>query len=305
VRLPDLTYRVENLLTGVPGKAFIVPGGVGPEPEHEFDQTTMLRVARVAFSPDRSLVATIDGTGRVLLWRSATGEPVGRPIAHPVRGGPEMIRAVAFSPDGALLVTQSFRARGVWDAATGAEVDLLHNPVGVQLSRFSPCGRLVLSATNFNMAQAWDVRSRSLRPVAFLHAAQVWGITASADCSRILTASYDHTARSWDAVTGKPLSPPVHHAEGVSDVVFSPDGKHLLTGGWDRVARLWPTVEPVPDEVERVTVWVETMTGLHVGHTGSPDLLTAEEWRKRKERLDALGGPPWTHVRPPAPSDKK
>jgi WD40 repeat protein len=298
VRLPDLTYRVRDLLTGQVGRPFLIPGGVGPDPGHEFDPTTMLRVTRVAFSPDRSVVAAIDGAGRVLLWRAAAGELVGRPIAHAARGGAEMIRAVAFSPDGTRLVTQSFRTRGVWNAATTAELDLLHNPVGVQLSRFSPCGRLVLSATNFNMAQLCDVSDRSLRPAALLHAAQVWGVTASADCSRVLTASYDRTARDWDVATGKPLSPPLLHGEGVSEVVCSPDGKRILTGSWDRTARLWPTVSPVPDEVERVTVWVETMTGLRIGPTGSSDLLTADEWNERKRRLDELGGPPWTHVKP-------
>jgi WD40 repeat protein len=298
VRQRDLTYRVRDLLTGHAGRPFLIPGGVGPEPGHEFDQTTMLRVARVAFSPDRSVVAAIDEAGRALLWRAATGEIVGRPIAHAVPVGDEKIRAVAFSPDGSLLLTQSFHARGVWDAATTAEVDLLQNPVGVQLSRFSPSGGLVLSATNFNMAQMWDVAGRTSRPAALLHSAQVWGITASADGSSILTASYDRTARSWDAATGKPLTPPLLHGEGVSDVVYSPDGRRVLTGSWDGTARLWPTVAPVPDEVEWVTAWVETMTGLQIGPTGSADLLTADEWNERKRRLDELGGPPWPHIKP-------
>jgi WD40 repeat protein len=298
VRLPDLTYRVRDLLTGPVGRPFLIPGGVGPDPGHEFDPTTMLRVVRVAFSPDRSVVAAIDEAGRVLLWRAATGELIGQPMAHTVSGGAEKIRAVAFSPDGTQLVTQSFRCRVVWEVATGAVVDRLHNPVGVQLCRFSPCGRLVLSATNFDMAQMWDVSGRADRRAALLHAAQVWGMTATADCSRVLTGSSDRTARAWDAVTGKPLTPPLFHGEGVSEVVYSPDGKRVLTGSWDHTARLWRTVEPVPGEVKRVTAWVQTMTGLQIGRTGSSDLLTAKEWNERKQELDALGGPPWTPAKP-------
>jgi WD40 repeat protein len=173
-----------------------------------------------------------------------------------------------------------------------------HNPVGVQLSRFSPCGRLVLESINFSMAQVWDVERRAHRPATLLHGAQVWGLTASADAARVVTASYDRTARVWDAATGKPLAPPFFHEKGVSDVVYSPDGKRVLTGSWDWSARLWLLPEPVPDEVERVTAWVETMTGLRIGPTGSADLLTAGEWNRRKRRLDELGGPPWTHVAP-------
>jgi WD40 repeat protein len=298
LRLPNLTYRVQNLLTGHAGAPFVVPGGVGPDPEHSDDATTMLRVVRAAFSPDRALVAVIDARGRALVWRAATGELVGRPIGHAGAGQDEPIRAVAFSPDGTLLLTQSVRGRGVWNAATTAEEHFHHNPVGVQLSRFSPCGRLVLESINFSMAQVWDVERRTHRPATLLHGAQVWGLTASADAARVVTASYDRTARVWDAATGKPLAPPFFHEKGVSDVVYSPDGKRVLTGSWDWSARLWLVPEPVPDEVERVTVWAETMTGLHIGPTGSSDLLTAEEWNQRKRRLDELGGPPWTHIQP-------
>jgi WD40 repeat protein len=209
-----------------------------------------------------------------------------------------MIRAVSFGPDGTRLVTQSFRARVVWNAATTAKVDMLENPVGVQLARFSPCGRFVLSATNFNMAQVWCASDRALHPDAMLHSAQVWGLTANHDGTRVVTASYDRTARDWDVATGKPLSPPLLHGEGVSEVVCSPDGTHVLTGSWDHTARLWRTVEPVPDEVERVTAWAETMTGLRIGPTGSPDLLTADEWNHQKKRLDELGGPLLAPVKP-------
>ena len=177
-------------------------------------------------------------------------------------------------------------------------MDLYANRVGVQLSRFSPCGRLVVTATNFNMAQVWDVAARRFRPVALLHSAQVWGTTTNAACDRVVTASADRTARSWDVATGKPLSPPLRHDEGVSDVAYSHDEKHILTASWDYRVRLWPVIEPVPDEVERATTWIETMTGLRIGVTGSSELLTSEEWVVRKKRLDELGGPPWTHVRP-------
>jgi WD40 repeat protein len=147
------------------------------------------------------------------------------------------------------------------------------------------------------MAQVWDVREKRVRPFALLHNAQVWGMATNSTCDRIVTASADHTARVWDAVIGKPLSPPLLHNGGVSDVAFSHDGKHILTSSWDHRVRLWPVIEPVPDEPERVTNWIETMTGMKFGVTGSSELLTSEEWSERKKRLEELGGPPWTSVR--------
>jgi WD40 repeat protein len=296
-QLPDGTYRVRNLLTGTAGTPFAIPGGLGPDPEEADEDAYLFRVKRVAFSPDRALVVVVTAAGHAELHRADTGAMVA-PLTHIIYDRVEGIRAVEFSPDGSRILTRSNHGRVIGLLATLDAENSYPNRVGVQVCRFSPSGRLILTATNFNMAQVWDVREKRVRPFALLHNAQVWGMAANSACDRIATASADHTARVWDAVNGKPLSPPLRHKRGVSDVSFSHDGKHILTSSWDHRVRLWPVIEPVPDEPERVTTWIETMTGLKIGVTGSPELLTWEEWREQKKRLDELGGPPWTSVRP-------
>jgi WD40 repeat protein len=297
-RLPDGTYRVRNLLTGTAGTPFAIPGGLGPDPEEADEDAYLLRVKRAAFSPDRTLVVVINGTGRAEIRRADTGALVEAPIFHKIHNWSEGVRTVEFSPDGSRILTRSNHFQAIILAATLKLEDFYPNRVGVQVCRFSPDGSLILTATNFNMAQVWDVREKQVRPFALLHSAQVWGMATNSTCDRIATASSDHTARVWDAVIGKPLSPPLRHDKGVSDVSFSHDGKHILTSSWDHRVRLWPVIEPVPDEPERVTTWIETMTGLKIGVTGSSELLTWEEWSEQKKRLDELGGPPWTSVRP-------
>jgi WD40 repeat protein len=296
-QLRDGTYRVRNLRTAAAGTPFAIVGGLGPDPEEADEDAYLLRVKRVAFSPDRALVVVVTAAGHAELHRADTGVSVA-PMIHKVYGRVEGIRSVEFSPDGSRILTRSNHFRAIWRVATLELENSYANRVGVQVSRFSPCGRLILTATNFNMARVWDVREKRLRPISLLHSAQVWGMTTNSTCDRIATASSDHTARVWDAVIGKPLSPPLRHNRGVSDVSFSHDGTHILTSSWDHHVRLWPVIEPVPDEPERVTTWIETMTGLKIGVTGSSELLTWEEWEKRKKRLDELGGPPWTSGRP-------
>jgi WD40 repeat protein len=298
-QLPDGTYRVRNLRTGTAGTPFAISGGLGPDPEEADEDTYLFRVKRVAFSPDRTLVVVINATGLAEIHRADTGAMIALPIVHKIHDDRvEGIRAVEFSPDGSRILTQSNHFRAICLVAT-LEVEAYYgNRVGVQMSGFSPDGRLILTASNFNMAQVWDVREKQFRRFALLHSAQIWGMAANRTCDRIVTASYDHFARVWDAVNGKPLSPPLLHNEGVSDVSFSHDGKHILTSSWDHRVRLWPVIEPVPDEPERVKNWIETMTGLMISETGSSELLTWEEWSERKKRLDELGGPPWTTVRP-------
>ena len=167
-QLPDGTYRVRNLRTGAAGAPFALPGGLGPDLKEAADD----RVRPVAFSPDRALVAVVKAGGGAEVRRADTGALVA-PIAHIIHDRVEGIRAVEFSPDGARVMTRSTHARAICLIATLETEDLYANRVGVQLSRFSPCGRLVVTATNFNMAQVWDVAARRFRPVALLHSAQV------------------------------------------------------------------------------------------------------------------------------------
>ena len=59
-------------------------------------------VYSIAFSPDGKLVATASWDKKARLWDSASGKPVGRPLAHE-----EPVKVVVFSRNGALLATAS------------------------------------------------------------------------------------------------------------------------------------------------------------------------------------------------------
>jgi WD40 repeat protein len=255
----------------------------------------LFRATRVAFSPDKSLVAMLNTEGTIHMFRTATGERVCEPLKHTINGEFEGIHSVAFCPRGTYLLTRSPRARGIWSAATGKQVHYLENRIGIQVARFSPSGRFVVGGTNFSQAQAWESANGDMAvPLPMVHGAQVWGVAADQTDSRIITASFDHSARIWDRVTGRPLTPPLLHKLGVSEATFSPDGKYALTGSWDGTARLWEVPQPVPDDLKRIEAWVETMTGLKIAPNGGGELLKPDEWRARKKRLDELGGPPVT-----------
>jgi WD40 repeat protein len=292
VRVSGDVYQVSDVEAkdDPTGPKFVVPGEVMVYHE-EGDEGYYLRVACVAFTPDRSIVAIVDRQGAVLMFRTQTGESIRAPIRHIIGNMQDYIRYVSFCPVGETLVTRSDRARGLWKARTGEEVNTVLNDIGVQVTKFSPSGQLLLGGTNFNRVQVWTRSGQDLLRAPILHAAQIWRVAANNTETRIVTASADKSALIFDLETGRSISPPFFHREGVSDAAFSPDGKCVLTGSWDGTARLWDVPEPLPDDVDRIIPWVEKLTGLRVGPTVTGDLLPANEWIKIKPDLDTPGGP--------------
>jgi WD40 repeat protein/tRNA A-37 threonylcarbamoyl transferase component Bud32 len=258
------------------------------------------RVIRaVAFRPDGKVLLTaggemgLDGEG-ARLWDATTGEPIGDALKHPA----EIIRAVAFSPDGRHACTAGDdNAVRLWDAATGElrGEPLVHNGP-VETAVFSHDSKTLLTGSEDRSARLWDVATGKLRLPPIPHAAAVQAVAFSADDRLIATGCRDQAARIWDAATGKLISTPRRHKTAVRFVAFSPDGKTLVTSGIDstvdRTVRLWPVPSPLAGDVERLVLWTQVLTGMELNSEGVVNMLDAEQWHERRERLEKLGGAP-------------
>ena len=148
------------------------------------------------YSRDGRSLATTSALGNLHVWHEADGQMHATSlIAHSLGG-----TAVAFSPDGTLLVS----------AGIGGEV---------RVSR----------ARDLALVRTWNAHQHHVRGIAF-----------SPDGTQLLTASRDGTVRLWDLATGSELrSSVVHDGQSAEAVAWSPDGRVFATIGWNGDVRLW------------------------------------------------------------------
>ena len=164
----------------------------------------------VQMSPDGSIVAIAGCQGEgstsapcfqhgVRLYLTGTGQPIGVPL----EGHTDVISAMAFSPDGRILVTGSQdRTLRIWDGTSGTSTGtvLRSHTGGITALEFSPDGR------------------------------------------RLVSAALDRTIRLWDTSTWLPASQPLRgHADSAYSLAYQPDGKYFFSAGGDRLLVQWET----------------------------------------------------------------
>jgi WD40 repeat protein len=193
-----------------------------------------------AFSADGSLLAAGDGfrgrssnpRGRVLIWEVRTGR-----LLRTLEGHEDIVRSVAFSPDGKRLASGSDCVR-VWELATGRELRQFRDSTRL-------CDGLAFTADGSKLGAAgaaafvWDLETgEELQRLGAEHRGVV-GLALAPDNHLLATAGQDGLVRLWDFATGTELVQLPGHAGRVQALAFAPDGKTLASGGIDTTVLLW------------------------------------------------------------------
>jgi RNA polymerase sigma factor (sigma-70 family) len=185
-------------------------------------------------SPDAKVVAL--GHPAIHLWDVAAAREVCR-----LEGHQEVIRGVAFSPDGRVVVTGAHdKTVRVWDAATGKELRRFEEPDIVLAVAVSPDGKTVATA---DAGRSSTVRLRDLATGKELRRFQgqmpIFHVLFAPDGKTLAAlepingGSPVSKVHLWDVGTGRLRQLPAL-AEYVWGAAFSPDSQLLATANQEQ-----------------------------------------------------------------------
>lgn len=204
--------------------------------DHEIDTGTE-NLSSIAFTSDGSRFATIGNDRVIQVVDTDTGDPVREfPSGH--QG---YVSELAFSPDGALLLSGSEDGTlQMWDAEAGTAIGPRIETGGMVADvAFRPDGRRFVSSGNSVIL--WDTQTR--KPIGDPlqgHVNAVTTVSFSPDSQVLATGSADATVRVWDADTGAFLWNVMYGHEGrIWGLVYSPDGRHIASASSDGTVRIW------------------------------------------------------------------
>jgi TPR repeat protein len=115
-------------------------------------------------------------------------------------GHEKRIASAVYSPDQTRIITASFdKTARIWDAATGAQMQVLAHDSFVLWAEFSPDQRRIVTAASDNTVRVWDAATGTELAVLAGHADSVRHAMFSPDGKHIVSASIDKTVRLWGA----------------------------------------------------------------------------------------------------------
>jgi WD40 repeat protein len=214
-------------------------------------------VSGILCSPDGKKILTTPGhlTGLRKEYDNYSGKlwdvTSGKLIAS-LNGNTDLFWSMQFSPDGNIIVTNSFNDRNikVWKVSTG---ELLLSFKGhkniMTSSEFSADGKKIITASWDGTAKVWEAATGKLLLDLKGHEDNVNTASFSPDGKKIVTAagnltfrpqeSADNTAKIWDAGSGVLLLHLTGHNAPLYSAEFSADGNTILTISKDSTAKLW------------------------------------------------------------------
>jgi WD40 repeat protein/transcriptional regulator with XRE-family HTH domain len=182
----------------------------------------------VAYRPDGSQLASIEGDGTVIVWDAQTGQELRRFESTATAGEIITPLRLSYSPDGATLLAGQGKQLVLVDPTSGAVLGRMDgHDADVTAVAFSRDGARFASADIEGKIIVWDTDAQGRVLGWDAHDAEVESVEFSPDGTWLVTGSDDATLKIWDAGTGELLQAFTDFTGVVGPAVFSPDGSLL------------------------------------------------------------------------------
>jgi hypothetical protein len=190
-------------------------------------------LAGLAFSLDGTKLATALDNGRICLWDTGTGDslPI---VCDPVFDTP----VLAWSHDGAMLVSASGTTVKLWDSYSGQPKRILQSPHEAYCAAWSPDSRFIAVAGDSSHVGVWNVTG-SMRKRFASHAQQVFALAWSPDGKYLATGGDNAYIHIWDVTKSDAAGLLDGDGESIVALAFSHDGKYVAAKSTDGKLQIW------------------------------------------------------------------
>ena len=170
---------------------------------------------------------------------------IGLPQGAKARIGKGSINHIAFSPDSSRIAAAGYDGVWIYDAHTGAEIDLLFGHMHeATMAAFSPDGKTIASCSWGETIRIWDAQTFTpLHTIQPDEAVIVTQIAYSPDSKTLAYNEFDDDDESRVQLLNlETFAPPrtlMRLSDGVRHLMYSPDGKTIAGASNDNAVRLW------------------------------------------------------------------
>lgn len=159
----------------------------------------------------------------------------------------DLIRAVAFSPDGNRLAVAGgpsgrYGEIKIWDVTAAAPklVTTINGHTDSILAiAFSPDGGTLASGSYDKLVKLWNVADGKLTATLKEHSDAVYAVAFMPNGTELVSAAGDRTVKIWNVSTGKRLFTVSDSLDAVYTAAVHPSGRWFAAAGADRMIRTW------------------------------------------------------------------
>ncbi|MCW3098510.1 MAG: repeat-containing protein [Chthonomonadaceae bacterium] len=236
------------------------------------------RVMSTGFSPDGTVVVTVDGDANIKRWNAETGHILNTFSSHhgivsassitadagivgiatldkrvrihsgtsdriicELPGFTEGVCTMTFSRDGRLLALGTFAGTVViWRITDKVRLGTFPSTgVWCEALAFSPDGKSLFASHRDGSKWIRDINTGRILTELDRGSGRILAASFSPDGRTLATGGYDGQVLLWNSLSGKTIRKMRGHHLRATALAFAPDGQILASASWDRSAILW------------------------------------------------------------------